>query len=147
MNENDDDLEQLGRKLGRALRTDEVKSTPLSLRAQIRAATNKEAVLPSWRWAAAAAGVALLMAIIVWKMPHGSQTGAQQGVAVTMEEVALLERAALRPLLLLEAGSELETENRYIAVELYREACATATHPVVAWLAASEVRRLEEELF
>ena len=147
MNENENDLEQLGRKLGRTLRTGATESAPPSLRAQIRAATNKEAVLPSWRWAAAAVSVALLMIVIVWQMPRPSETVENRCISIPMEEVALLERQTLRPLLLLEAGSELEKENLYIAVELYREACATATHPVVAWLAASEVRRLEEELF
>ena len=142
MNEDNDDLERLGHKLGRALRTGSSEGAPASLRARIRAATAKEMILPSWRWAAAAACAVALVAIGVWQMPQAPQL-----VTKAEMDVDVWERQVERPLLLLEAARELEEENQFVAVELYREACSTATHPVVAWLAANEVSRLENNQF
>ncbi len=143
MSEDNNDLEQLGRKLGRALRTSNPEGAPASLRAQIRRATTNEMILPGtasfWRWIAAPAFALALIAVVVWQMPRD----ARQSVA----NIAALEREFARPLLLLEAAIELEEDNHLIAMEVYREACSTATHPAVAWMAANEVRRLEGDSF
>lgn len=144
MAQENNDREQLGRRLGGALRAHGADCAPASLRAQIRAATAAKTRWPSWRWLAAAACAAVLVTVALWLPSPPPAPIAEGDEASSEERVRWLEHALLHPLLLLEAAAEWEGENEWIAAELYREACATAVHPVVAWLAAYEASRFDE---